>query len=123
MLRFTIALRRAFALSILCVVLVAPAAMAQPAGNPEPPQPTALTPVDAASPAPAFDRAADAPAATAGDSAAPASPPQPTSANAPQATGDDRWDDRFGVPGLPDRVTALEVAPDGTLYAGAGLFK
>jgi hypothetical protein len=120
--RFSAALHRAIALSILCLLLAAPVAMAQPASNPELPQPSELTPADAAPPATAFDHAADAPA-TPADSA-PADPglDHVAPANAPQAAGDDRWDDRFGVPGVPDDVTALEVAPDGTFYAGVGLF-
>src|SRR5262245_30394105 len=120
--RFTVALHRAIALSILCILLAAPAALAQPAPDPEAPQSTALTPVSAAPPAAAFDRAADVPAAPTDTAPAAAGAPEHAAANTPQAGGDDRWDDRFGVPGQPDRVTALEVAPDGALYAGVGLF-
>src|SRR5690606_36960204 len=40
----------------------------------------------------------------------------------PQAAGDERWDDRFGAPGLPDKVTAFARAADGTLYAATGSF-
>jgi hypothetical protein len=102
--------------------LAAPAVLAQPAPDPEPPQPAALTLASAAPPAAAFDRAADAPTAPAAGAPGAAGAPWLAPASAPQATGDDRWDDRFGVPGVPDRVTALEVAPDGALYAGIGLF-
>jgi hypothetical protein len=120
--RFLLALHRIIALSILCVLLAAPAAMAQPAPDPEPPQPSELTPASAAQSAAAFDRAADVAAAPSSDAPSDPSVPQLAPANAPQATGDERWDDRFGVPGVPDRVTTLEVAPDGTFYAGVGLF-
>ena len=40
----------------------------------------------------------------------------------PQAAGDERWDDRFGMPGLPDKVTALTRAANGTLYAATGTY-
>ena len=40
----------------------------------------------------------------------------------PQAAGDERWDDRFGMPGLPDEVTAFARAADGTLYAATGTY-
>src|SRR5262245_22731578 len=121
--RFTVALHRAIALSLLCVFLAAPAALAQPPADPKPPGATALTPAKAAPPAPGFDRAADAPSAPAAEAPAADGSPRLAPANTPQAVGDDRWDDRFGIPGQPDQVTALEVAPDGTLYAGVGLFK
>jgi trimeric autotransporter adhesin len=120
--RFMLALHRAIALSVLCVLLAAPAALAQPVPDPEPPQSSELTPASAAPPAAAFDRAADVPTAPSSDAPADHSVPQLAPVSAPQAAGDERWDDRFGVPGVPDRVTTLEVAPDGTFYAGVGLF-
>jgi hypothetical protein len=119
--RLTMLVHRAIALGVLCALLAAPTALAQPAPAPEPPHASALIPVQESEPATFLDAAEYGQAASATTAPAETVAPPTLPTTAPQAA-DEGWDDRFGTPGLPDQVTTLERAPDGTLYAGVGRF-